>query len=195
VQVGRAGCGIPSTSTRATTRGPERRLGNESDRRAGWLRPGPRAVGLRQVDGIPHAPVVGEGRWLAVRQCLRRRGRMCSYEHRWSARRRSRTRATTPEMSRPRQLARPAPTSAAGQEGARGATSGAQTVGVRVSTGSIGQVAQVAGWVDQLDEITVSTVDATLRTNGSFPPPTVHILVEELDPPYVGYLTCRPFYI
>jgi hypothetical protein len=25
-------------------------------------------------------------------------------------------------------------------------------------------------------------------------PPTVHLLPEGLDPPYVGYLTCRPFY-
>jgi hypothetical protein len=26
------------------------------------------------------------------------------------------------------------------------------------------------------------------------PPPTVHVILDGLDPPYLGYLTCRPFY-
>jgi hypothetical protein len=51
-----AGCGIPSTSPRATTRHPGRRPGRIG---GGWhrmLRPGCRAVGLRQVDGMPCGP-------------------------------------------------------------------------------------------------------------------------------------------
>ena len=36
--------------------------------------------------------------------------------------------------------------------------------------------------------------DAQLRANGGVMPPTVYILAEDLDQPYVGYLTCRPFY-
>ena len=53
---GWAGCGIPSTSPRATTRRPARRLGKAAGGWAGWLRPGHRAVGLCQVDGMPHEP-------------------------------------------------------------------------------------------------------------------------------------------
>ncbi|MGQ0480974.1 MAG: hypothetical protein ACT4O0_08105 [Pseudonocardia sp.] len=54
--------------------------------------------------------------------------------------------------------------------------------------------AALDGWVERLDEIAVATADATLRENGFVQPPTVHLLSAELDPPYVGYLTCRPFY-
>jgi hypothetical protein len=60
-----AGCGIPSTSPRATTRHPGRRPGRIA---GGWhrmLRPGCRAAGLRQVDGMPHGPQRGEERWLS----------------------------------------------------------------------------------------------------------------------------------
>jgi len=33
-----------------------------------------------------------------------------------------------------------------------------------------------------------------LRAGGGVPVPTVHVLVEGLDPPYVGKLACRQFY-
>lgn len=52
----------------------------------------------------------------------------------------------------------------------------------------------VAGWVDRIDDIVVDMTHQALRTNGSVPPPTVHFLLDGLDPPYVGYLTCRPMY-
>lgn len=55
----RAGCGIPATSLRATTRRPGRRLSLIGDGRARMLRPGRRAVGLRQVAGMPHGPRSG----------------------------------------------------------------------------------------------------------------------------------------
>lgn len=37
-------------------------------------------------------------------------------------------------------------------------------------------------------------MDAGLRAGGAVLPPAVHLLAEDLDQPYVGYLTCRPFY-
>lgn len=58
----------------------------------------------------------------------------------------------------------------------------------------MGGAIQVSGWVDHLDEIAVVTADQVLRETGILPPPTVHILAEGLDPPYIGYLTCQPFY-
>lgn len=58
----------------------------------------------------------------------------------------------------------------------------------------MGGAIQVSGWVDHLDEIAVVTADQVLRETGMLLPPTVHILAEGLDPPYVGYLTCRTFY-
>lgn len=56
------------------------------------------------------------------------------------------------------------------------------------------QMTHVAGWVDRLDDMTVGMADQALRADGSVPPPTVHFLLDGLDPPYVGYLTCRPMY-
>ena len=56
------------------------------------------------------------------------------------------------------------------------------------------QTGHVAGWVDQLDDTAVSVTDAMLRAGGGVPVPTVHVLVEGLDPPYVGKLACRQFY-
>jgi hypothetical protein len=55
-------------------------------------------------------------------------------------------------------------------------------------------IALLADWVKRLDEMAVATVDAMLREGGFLQPPTVHLLVDDLDPPYVGYLTCRPFH-
>jgi hypothetical protein len=58
----------------------------------------------------------------------------------------------------------------------------------------MGDGAAVAGWVDRIDDMAVDMTDRALRTDGSVPPPTVHFLLDGLDPPYVGYLTCRPMY-
>jgi len=33
-----------------------------------------------------------------------------------------------------------------------------------------------------------------MRDAGMMPPPAVHMLMDDLDPPYVGYVSCRPFY-
>lgn len=53
---------------------------------------------------------------------------------------------------------------------------------------------EISEWVHHLDELAVQVVDQMLRETGMVQPPTVHLLAEGLDPPYVGYLTCRPFY-
>jgi len=62
----------PSTSPRTTMRHPGRRLGKFDDGSPGLLRPGCRAVGLRQVDGMPHELVVGDrqdgAHWVSHRQ-------------------------------------------------------------------------------------------------------------------------------
>ncbi len=47
-------CGIPSTSSRATTRHPEGRPSEVSGGYGAMLPSGCRAVGLRQADGMPH---------------------------------------------------------------------------------------------------------------------------------------------
>jgi len=49
-------------------------------------------------------------------------------------------------------------------------------------------------WVDRLAESAVTTTDAMLRESGFVQPPTVHLLFDGLDPPYLGFLTCREFY-
>jgi len=51
----------------------------------------------------------------------------------------------------------------------------------------------VARWVDWIDESAVAVTDQMVRGGFGVQPPTVHVLLECLDPPYVGYLTCRPF--
>lgn len=51
-----------------------------------------------------------------------------------------------------------------------------------------------ASWVDQLDTIAVDTLDTVLREIGMVQPPTVHLLLDGLNPAYLGYLTCRAFY-
>lgn len=58
----------------------------------------------------------------------------------------------------------------------------------------MGQMTDVSGWVDQLDDTAVHVVDQMLREVGMVQPPTLHFLIDGLDPPYVGYLTCRQFY-
>jgi hypothetical protein len=52
--VGRVGCGIPSTSPRATTRCPGGKPGKLGRWRGGMLPPGHRMVGLCQAAGMPH---------------------------------------------------------------------------------------------------------------------------------------------
>lgn len=52
----------------------------------------------------------------------------------------------------------------------------------------------VAGWVDRLDDMAVHVTDAMLRAGGGVAAPTVHVLVDGLDPAYVGKLGCRAFY-
>jgi hypothetical protein len=47
--------------------------------------------------------------------------------------------------------------------------------------------------VDAIARAAVATVDQLLRATGEVRPPTMHILCEDMDQPYVGYLTCRPF--
>ncbi len=58
-----AGCGIPTTSRRATTRQPRGRAARGTVRVRRGLPPGRRVVGRCQVDGMPHQP---------------RRGRKCT---------------------------------------------------------------------------------------------------------------------
>jgi len=52
---------------------------------------------------------------------------------------------------------------------------------------------QVAGWVDSLDGTAVHVTDTMLRDGVGVQPPTVHLLRDDLDLPYLGYMTCRPF--
>ena len=56
------------------------------------------------------------------------------------------------------------------------------------------QTGDVAEWVNQLDDMAVAVTDAMLRAGGGVQVPTVHVLVEGLDPAYVGKLVCRQFY-
>ena len=53
------GCGIPSTSPRATTRHPGRRLGRIGGGWSGCCARGAAGSGLHQVDGMPHEPRSG----------------------------------------------------------------------------------------------------------------------------------------
>lgn len=63
-----------------------------------------------------------------------------------------------------------------------------------VGQGTLPTMGDVGEWVDRLAESAVMATDAGLREAGMVPPPSVHVLVAGLDPPYVGYLTCRQFY-
>jgi hypothetical protein len=47
--------------------------------------------------------------------------------------------------------------------------------------------------VDQIAAASCAALDELLRRTGAVYPPTVHILAEDLDQPWVGYLTCRRF--
>ncbi|MGH3616042.1 MAG: hypothetical protein ACRDRK_26315 [Pseudonocardia sp.] len=52
----------------------------------------------------------------------------------------------------------------------------------------------VERWADAIGQAAVSATDATVREGFGVGPPVVHVLVDGLDPPYVGKLLCRPFY-
>jgi len=49
-------------------------------------------------------------------------------------------------------------------------------------------------WVDRLDAMAVDVNDHMLRETGFVQQPTVHLLLDELAPPYLGYVTCRQFH-
>lgn len=53
---------------------------------------------------------------------------------------------------------------------------------------------ELDGWVEQVEAAAVAGTDAMLRAAGFVQPPTVHLFSTELDPPYIGYVVCRPFY-
>jgi len=56
------------------------------------------------------------------------------------------------------------------------------------------QVTGVDEAVNRIEDAVRHGTEAQLRADGGVMPPTVHILAEDLDQPYIGYLTCRPFY-
>ncbi len=60
VLIGVAGCGIPPTSRRATTRRPGGRAARGTSRRVEGCPRAARVVGLREVDGMPHEPRRGQ---------------------------------------------------------------------------------------------------------------------------------------
>jgi hypothetical protein len=55
------------------------------------------------------------------------------------------------------------------------------------------EVSSLGEWADRIDGLAVAVAGATLREVGLVQPPVVHILAEGSCPPYLGYLTCRPF--
>lgn len=57
----------------------------------------------------------------------------------------------------------------------------------------MGEVSPLDEWAESINELAVAVADATLRGLGMLQPPVVHILLEGACPPYLGYLTCRPF--
>lgn len=56
------------------------------------------------------------------------------------------------------------------------------------------QITNVAGWVDQIDKTAVKVTEEMVRAGFGVQPPTVHVLLDGLDPAYIGYMTCRQFY-
>jgi hypothetical protein len=49
-------------------------------------------------------------------------------------------------------------------------------------------------WVDRIEAAARGAFEGTVSELGVVPPPTLHILAEDLDQPYVGRVVCRPFY-
>lgn len=53
---------------------------------------------------------------------------------------------------------------------------------------------EIAELLDVLAETLVGSAETVLREHGYCPVPTVHMVAKDMDPPYLGMLTCRPFY-
>ncbi|GAA2546709.1 hypothetical protein [Pseudonocardia hydrocarbonoxydans] len=53
------------------------------------------------------------------------------------------------------------------------------------------RIAEIAGMQDRIAASAVAGADALLRSGAGLPRPTIHMLCAGLEPPYVGYLTCR----
>lgn len=51
-----------------------------------------------------------------------------------------------------------------------------------------------ADWGEALDGMCVQAAGEEIRASGNCLAPRLHLLVAGLELPYVGYLTCRPFY-
>ncbi|GGJ89736.1 hypothetical protein GCM10010123_19420 [Pilimelia anulata] len=45
----------------------------------------------------------------------------------------------------------------------------------------------------QLRRVVLETAEQVMREAGAVPPPTVHIFIDTMDPPYAGYVTSRQF--
>ncbi|MFD5025791.1 hypothetical protein [Streptomyces sp. NPDC058373] len=52
----------------------------------------------------------------------------------------------------------------------------------------------MADLVETLSNVILESSEAVLRAHGACPRPQVHILAEDMDQPYVGFVTCRLFY-
>lgn len=67
-------------------------------------------------------------------------------------------------------------------------------VGAPAHTRVMAQLATALQWVDGIARAAVGAVDELVRETGSVPPPAVHMFAEDVEPPYVGYVTRREFY-
>ncbi|MEU0519995.1 hypothetical protein [Streptosporangium sp. NPDC006007] len=47
---------------------------------------------------------------------------------------------------------------------------------------------------NELPHILLEASEAYIRAGGAAPPPQLHLLAEDLDVPYLGYMVCRRFY-
>jgi hypothetical protein len=56
------------------------------------------------------------------------------------------------------------------------------------------QVEVGADWGETLDAMAVQAAAEEIRATGRCLPPRLHVVVDGLELPYVGFLTCRPFY-
>jgi len=48
--------------------------------------------------------------------------------------------------------------------------------------------------VEEIEHAVRCGLDQLLRTTGAVQPPTVHMFAEDRAVPYIGFVTCRPFY-
>jgi hypothetical protein len=65
-----------------------------------------------------------------------------------------------------------------------------------VVTGTLAGMQQQVGtaWVCRIAAAARGALEVTVGEVGAVPPPTVHILAEDLDQPYIGRVGCRPFF-